>query len=276
MLISASRRTDVPAFHGDWFMRRVREGFVEVANPFNPKQVKRHSLLLEDVDAFVFWTKNPRHFFSHLDELDERGYHYLFQFTLNDYPRLLEPSMEPFERRVETFLDLSDRIGPHRVLWRYDPIVISSLTPWDYHVERIGRTAERLRGHTERLTVSFVDFYGKVKKRFRRLSEAESVTFTDVHEEACDAELERLCGFLRETGGRNGLAVSSCSEKADLNRFGIPPGACIDGELIKRVFSLEKHFPRDSHQRKECLCAKSADIGAYDTCPAGCVYCYGC
>ena len=125
MIISASRRTDIPAFYAEWFIRRIRAGYCLVPNPFNSQQVQRVSLLPEDVDAIVFWTRNPRPIFSHLAELDERGYRYCFQYTLMDNPAPIDPASPHPPASVATFRDLAHRISPQRVIWRYDPILIS-------------------------------------------------------------------------------------------------------------------------------------------------------
>ena len=146
MIISASRRTDIPAFYADWFINRVREGSCEVPNPFNPRQVATISLKPEDVDSIVFWTRSPRPLFRHLRELDGRGFFYYFQYTLLDYPAVIDSHTPPAWRALDTFRALADRIGPERVVWRYDPIVLSEITPPEYHLETFGRLAAALRG----------------------------------------------------------------------------------------------------------------------------------
>src|SRR5512135_950390 len=129
MIISASRRTDIPAFYSRWFMNRVRAGYCTVPNPFNANQVKRISLLPEEVDVIVFWTRNPRPLFPFLKELDVRGVRYYFQFTLLDNPRSIDPKTPPAESALQTFRALSEQVGPARVIWRYDPLVLSQITP---------------------------------------------------------------------------------------------------------------------------------------------------
>ena len=337
LIISASRRTDIPAFFSGWFMDRVREGVVEVANPFRPDQVRTCSLRPEDVEAIVFWSKNPSPLFEYLDELDARGYRYYFQFTLNDYPSLFEPGVPPVEERIGIFKAFSDRLGPGRVVWRYDPIVVSSLTPAAYHVERFERLARSLSGYSERVVVSFVDFYGKVAARFRRTSEREGIRFEDLTEPSRREELLRFAKQMACIGAGFGFTVTSCAEPVDLTGAGISPGACIDAGLVERLWggagghaggsvwdglsarppgekgrageparvelsgqlfredALATGLPqpgssdslvgkanacrevlakKDKGQRKECLCVQSVDIGRYNTCLHGCVYCY--
>jgi len=273
VIISASRRTDIPAFFSEWFMKRIEEGFVCVANPVNPRQVGRFSLLPDDVDAIVFWSKNPRPLMARLNELDS-GYRYYFQFTLNDYPPVFEPNVPGLGERLDTFRTLSDRVGPDRVVWRYDPIVVSSVTPPDYHLERIDGIASSLRGYTRRLVISLLDFYSKTEGRLSRLSSETGTMFRDIALPAYRTELLALARRIRGIGDGHGLEVSSCAEAVDLGDAGIPHGACIDAALIRRLFGIEKDFPKDRGQRAECLCAESVDVGAYNTCGHQCAYCY--
>lgn len=274
MIISASRRTDIPAYFGRWFIKRIEEGYFYRANPFNPNQVRGFSLLREDVDAIIFWTKNPEPFLPYLDFLDARGYAYYFLYTLNDYPALFEPGLPDIEHRVDTFRNLSRRISRQRVIWRYDPIIISSLTPVDYHLERIEKLSERLNGYTMRVIISFLDFYGKVKKRLIRIEGQQGITFRDIRG---DLFREELFDFAREfvrIVKSHGMQVQSCAEAVDLDQCGIIHGSCVDEDLIHNLFSVKKKFGRDNHQRRNCMCARSVDLGMYDTCRAGCIYCY--
>ncbi|MBE3575790.1 MAG: DUF1848 domain-containing protein [Firmicutes bacterium] len=274
MIVSASRRTDIPAFFAQWFMNRVNGGYFYAANPFNPRQVKGYSLLPEDVDAIVFWSKNPRPLMKHLDVLDSRGYRYYFQFTLNDYPSILEPHIPSFSNRLQTFKELSSRLGPARVIWRWDPIVISSVTPAEYHLQHIEKAAQALQGCSARLVISFLDFYGKVADRLERLTRRTGIVFRDLTLPEHRGELLNLAGRIREIGDKYGFGVYSCAEAVDLTEAGIPHGACIDGDLIRRLFGIKKKMRKDRGQRPECLCAESVDVGVYNTCSHGCAYCY--
>lgn len=255
-------------------MKRVKQGYFCVANPFAPSQVKRYSLKPEDVDAIVFWSKNPRPFMEHLAALDSLGYRYYFQFTLNDYPKVFEPNLSEFFQRVETFKELSRVLGFSRVIWRWDPIIVSSLTPPEYHIERIERAAQMLQGYSDRLVISFLDFYGKVRRRLERVSEDHGIKFRDISAPENRQELLELAGRISEIGKKYGFEVKSCAEATDLSQVGINHGACIDGELIRRLFGVDKGFRKDKGQRRECLCAESVDMGAYNTCSHECAYCY--
>ena len=272
MIISASRRTDIPAFYAAWFMQRVRAGFCTVPNPFNTNQISRVSLRPEDVDAIVFWTRNPRPLLAALDELDARGYRYYFQYTILDNPRLLDPRTPPVAAAVETCRRLADRIGPARVIWRYDPIVLSSVTDFGFHQERYGWIAEQLRGYTTRSVISFVDGYRKAARRRRALA-AQGVTFSDLAPETLPGFPDLLRGLVA-TAVQNHMEIVSCAEEIDLAGYGVRPGKCIDDGLLARVFGLQLDLRKDPGQRNACGCVVSRDIGMYDSCPFGCQYCY--
>jgi DNA repair photolyase len=274
MIISASRRTDIPAFLGEWFIKRIKAGYFYRINPFNSKQVTGFSLLPEDVDVIVFWTKNPSPFLKHLDILDKKGYKYYFQFTLNDYPALFEPTQNPLEERIATFKALSSRLGRQRVIWRYDPIIISTVTTMEYHLDRISNIAQKLNGYTDRLIISFLDLYGKVKHRLRKIETEYSLKLEDLTLSINRQQVLTLSKTISHIARLNDMAVYSCAEGIDLQESGIFHGSCIDAKLIKRLFNVSKDFSKDKNQRSECLCAESIDVGAYNTCKGGCSYCY--
>ncbi len=271
MIISASRRTDIPAFYSPWLINRLKAGWCLVPNPLNPKQVFRVSLSPHDVDAIVFWSKNPLPLLSRLDEVDDMGFRYYFQFTLNDYPAALEPGLPPIEKRVDIFLQLSQRIGPQRVVWRYDPIIISNLTPVGYHCERFSWLAERLNGATHRVMVSFVCLYRKTMRRLSRLEQQDSFKFD--RDTTSQANLE-LLKELAAIAAQNGIQMLTCAATPEINTAGIPPGKCIDDSLIRQLWGRDVRYRKDPAQRQHCMCTLSKDIGAMDTCLHGCVYCY--
>jgi len=271
VIISASRRTDIPALYSDWFMNRVRAGWCAVPNPLNSRQVSRVSLDPRDVDAIVFWSKNPAPMLLHLDELDSRGFRYYFQFSLNDYPAQLEPNIPCLIDRTKTFLSLSSCIGPPRVIWRYDPIIISNVTPGEYHRDRFARIAKELRGATHRVMVSIVDFY---RKTDRRLSELERVGFAFDRQAASSAGMAALLRDLATIAGRYDIQVFACAEGHELSGTGIRPGRCIDERLLNSLWALNLRYTKDPAQRDLCLCTVSKDIGMNNTCIHGCPYCY--
>jgi DNA repair photolyase len=270
MIISASRRTDIPAFYSDWFMRRLRAGFVDVVNPFNFHQIRPVDLKPESVDAIVFWTRNARPMLKYLPEMDRAGYRYYFLYTITGYPKELEENLPPIQNAIDTFQRLSEAVGPQRVIWRYDPIVISSITGPDYHRENFEKIAAALSGHTGRVIVSFVDMYKKVERRLKRISENDGISFTSPESQ----QIINLSNDLKMTADSCGLEIRSCAEEIDLVSSGIKPGKCIDDDLINSSFGLNFPYRKDPHQRKACRCTASVDIGAYDNCGYRCVYCY--
>jgi hypothetical protein len=272
MIISASRRTDIPAFYAQWFMNRVRAGYCTVPNPFNPSQVTTISLRPEDVDVIVFWTRNPRPMFRHLEELDRRGYRYYFQYTLLDNPRLLDRKGPPVVASLDTFRELAGRIGPERVIWRYDPIVFSNLTDTRFHQETYARIARALRGHTYRSVISLLDMYRKLDKRLHALAGqgVEVVDYDGKPDQCFDELMHTMVGAAHQ----NGMDLFSCAETRDLQVYGIRPGKCIDDDYIRDVFGLEVSHRKDPSQRAACGCVVSRDIGIYETCLFGCQYCY--
>lgn len=271
MIISASRRTDIPAFFSDWFMHQIEAGDCWVRNPFNPKQSLQVSLEPDRVEAIVFWSKNPAPLMKHLGDLDKRGYGYYFQYTLNAYGPELEPHVPAVEERVETFIALAKRVGPRRVIWRYDPIVISTATPFDFHIEAFGRLASLLEGHTKRVIVSILDYYRKIE---RRLAELERLGNLFDRDAARRPTMGELLLKLRNRAVSSGMEIFACAEELDLSSLGILPARCIDGDLIHDLFGSAASTKKDRGQRPACGCAESRDVGTSNTCRHGCRYCY--
>ncbi len=266
MIISASRRTDIPAFFAPWFFNRIDEGFVLVRNPMNPKMVSRISLSPDIVDCIVFWTKNPRPILDYLSRLDNFGYHYYFLFSLNGYGPLLEEKVPPVDLVIDTFCALSGKIGKERVIWRYDPIVLTDEMDAIYHLRHFRTLAEQLSGATETCIFSFLDLYQKCR---RNLSGIDIVN--------PDLDLIRdLSLQLNDIASGYGINLSACAE--DLTRPGlegrIRPAQCIDDRLVGRISGREVSLPKDKNQRALCGCVESIDIGAYNTCGHLCKYCY--
>lgn len=272
MIISASRRTDIPAFYSKWFMNKVRDGRCTVPNPFNRNQVASISLAPGEVDVIVFWTRNPGPLMSDLEELDQRGYRYFFQYTVLGYPRLLDRYSPRIRESIATFIELSDRIGFERVIWRYDPIVLTSLTDVSFHLENFERLAEAFRGYTRGCVVSIVDIYRKSRKRMRQIVKGVGPV---VSPNSLNADqLESLMAGINSCAEKNGLIVNSCAERLDLKPYGICPGKCIDDVYLNELFNIHVSSRKDLGQRKACACVVSKDIGMYDSCLFGCQYCY--
>ena len=272
MIISASRRTDIPAFYSKWFMNRISAGYCAVPNPFNRKQVGYISLKPEDVDVIVFWTRFPRPMFRYLAELDRLGYCYYFQYTIMNNPRSIDPKTPSLKPAIRTFKALADRIGPERVIWRYDPILFSTETDARFHERSFERIALDLCGYTRRSVISIVDIYSKAKKRLAKL--AKKGVEINSPDDRLGGEFHRLMHALVRIAEQNSMEITSCAEEIDLRPYGIRPGKCVDDEYIKNVFGVEVTGKKDPGQRKACGCVVSRDIGMYDTCLFGCTYCY--
>lgn len=262
MIISASRRTDIPAFFSDWFYKRIEKGFVLVRNPMNIHQVGRVNLRPEIVDCIVFWTKNVRPFVERLSCIAQ--YRYYFQYTLTGYGRKLEPNTPPIKESIASFKLLSAKIGSNRVIWRYDPIIITDEQTPKFHVNHFTYIAQNLAEHTERCVISFVDYY---RKSIRNMA---SISYSMISEN----EIYELSCQLADIGKKYGINLVSCAEEIDLEKQGIAHGKCIDDKLIEEICGFALNVDKDKNQRAECGCVASVDIGAYNTCPHGCLYCY--
>jgi len=271
-IISVSRRTDIPAFYADWFMERVRAGYCTVPNPFNPNQVSRVSLKPSDVTAFVFWTRDPRPLIKYLPELDRMGFHYYVQHTIIGYAREIDPYSPSVKESIRALKRLSSLIGREKVIWRYDPILFSDITPSAWHEKQLSYLIDSLKNYTKRLIISFVDPYPKSRVSASRVSGARIAAFApDVFEPETYRGLAEFIG--REAAGAS-LEVRTCAEAADLIQYGIRKGKCIDDELIRAITGSELALKKDPSQRKLCGCVVSKDIGINNTCLFGCEYCY--
>lgn len=271
-IISASRRTDIPAFYAEWFINRIRQGYCLVPNPFNRHQVSRVSLLPKDIDVIVFWTRNPRPLFPYLNELDQLGLRYYFQYTLMDNPRWLDPKSPPVDAALRSFCDLAALVGLKRIIWRYDPIVFTQSTPAGFHKARFEKIATALTDQTCRAVISVVDPYAKAAGRMRKAA-VESGGLLDLTIPFPDWFID-LVETMVQVSSQRGMEIVSCAERWDLQPYGVQPGKCVDDEYIFQTFGLQVTHRKDPFQRKECGCVSSKDIGMYDTCLFGCQYCY--
>ncbi len=265
MIISASRRTDIPAFYSEWMINRFREGYVHTKNPMNPNQIKRIELSPDHIDCIVFWTKDPEPMLPRLLELDDMGYHYYFQFTLTPYDRGIERRLRDKKEILQTFKKLSDSIGEDRVLWRYDPILLNEDITIGYHKSSFEKLCRELQGYTGSCTISFIDLYAKLR------SAVQEKLIRALQEE----EMHQLSYIFSETGYKYGMELKACvTEEFDFSLYGITSAACIDPTIIEKICQKSIKIKKDHNQRKGCNCVQSTDIGIYNTCANGCVYCY--
>ncbi len=262
MIVSASRRSDIPAFYSEWFLNRLKEGYVLVRNPMNPAAVSRVNLKPGSIECIVFWTKNPEMMLGKLDRL--KPYPYYFLFTITPYGRNLEKNLPPKENIIKTFITLAGKIGKEKVTWRYDPILLTDRIDRDYHYEHFEYLARQLAAYTDRCIISFLDMYQKCKRNlagFNIILPGES-------------EMREIAGNLNIIAEKYNIIMETCAEDIDLSGVGIRPGKCVDNRLINRITGKNLEIPRDKHQRKTCRCVESVDIGAYNTCGHHCLYCY--
>ena len=263
MILSASRRTDIPAFFSEWFVNRIREGFVMARNPMNYNHISKINLSPEVVDCIVFWSKNPAPLVPFLDEI-KKAYPFYFQYTINCYERDLEPNLPSVDERIRTFLDISEKFGKDSVVWRYDPIILTDRYTPEWHTKTFARIAERLKGYTDTCVFSFVDLYDKVKNNMKQFA-----VFP-----LSEAETETISAAFSRVAMANGMKLNTCSEAVDLSRYNIGRSCCIDKSRIEKLTGREIKAKKDNNQRPECGCIESVDIGQYNTCLHGCKYCY--
>lgn len=263
LILSASRRTDIPAFYSDWFYNRIKEGYVCVRNPVNMRQISRIELSPEVVDGIVFWTKNPLPMMSKLKDIAD--YPYYFQFTLTAYGKDTEPYV-PSKSRVliPAFQQLSKMIGKEKILWRYDPIFFSEKYTVDYHCQCFKMLAERLEAYTEVCTISFLDRYKNTAANMHTLKPQSEIK----------VQQEEILQRFAETAKEHGISIAACAEQLELSKYGISHGCCIDRRRFEKAAQYRLDMKKDPNQRKECGCIISVDIGAYHTCWHGCRYCY--
>lgn len=305
VIISASRSTDIPAFYAKWFFNRLAKRYCTWINPFN--QQKQY-ISFSKCKVVVFWTKNPAPILPYLHILDEMGIHYYFQVTLNDYVNEgFEPNLPSVEKRIETFKELSRLVGPDRIIWRFDPILLCSTISPRLILEKVWHIGSLLKGYTRKLVFSFVDIKTYRKVQNNLIKETSFFTKENVeHGEGTDSQrteiIEGLAKF-REIWKNEGwdLQLATCAEYLDLEAYGIEHNRCIDDRLLERIFSDDKELVyylhtgklpepdifgsipeipdtiknlKDKGQRKLCGCMISKDIGMYNTCRHFCVYCY--
>jgi hypothetical protein len=267
LIISASYKTDIPTFYGEWLMNRLDAGYCKVHNPYGGKPFTV-SLLRPDVDGFVFWTKNLGPFMQPLALIHERTFRFVVQYTINSYPRALELSVVGANSAIGHMRTLSERYGENAAVWRYDTIVFTSETPFEFHVENFKGLAEQLRGTTNEVVISFVQMYRKTEKNLNLASDRFGFTWTDPSAD----EKRRLVKELFRLAQQNRMLLTICSQP-ELLDGGAEATRCVDAVRLSRIFGQSIQAKLQAN-RVGCGCYASKDIGEYDTCPHGCVYCY--
>lgn len=268
MIISASYKTDIPTFYGEWFRNRLQAGFCRMVNPFNRNQHYKVSLRPSEVDGFIFWTKNVGPFLPVLDLVASRQQPFVVQHTINGYPRGLESRVINADRSVDSLREVSRRFGEKVAVWRYDTIISSSLTPPDFHRQNFRQLAHQLEGVTDEVVVSFMQVYKKTRRNMDEAGRQHSFEWDDPPTEEKLALLADLVGIAQ----LHGMKLTMCSQPEYLAP-GVGIARCVDAERLREISGSEFRAKLQGG-REACGCYKSKDIGDYDTCPHGCVYCY--
>ena len=291
VVISASRATDIPTFYSDWFISRWEAGYIKWTNPFNGKPLY---VSFKNTRVVVFWTKNPRPMFKYLDYMDKNIPNYYFQYSLNDYDKEgFEAKVSSVESRIKTFKELSQRLGKKRVVWRFDPLLLTNTIDVPELLRRVKNIGDQLQDYTEKLVFSYADIstYRKVQNNLKK-DEVPYIEFTP-------ETMEEFAKGISEINKEWGLELGTCTEKIDLDKYGIVHNKCIDDDLMIDIFSEDKELMdflgveiaepslfdterkvtkkrnlKDKGQRKDCGCVMAKDIGQYNTCPHECNYCY--
>jgi len=303
LIISASRSTDIPAFHSEWLINRLKRGYACWNNPYRPAIPQYVSF--QEVRLIVFWTKNPKPLMPNLPVFDRLGLHYYFQFTLNNYEKEgFEPNVPPLQSRIETFIRLSELIGKEKVIWRFDPLLLTGQLTVSELLTRIRELGNQLICHTDQLVFSFADILSYQKVKNNLIQETEIFNQSNIHcaEFSTSQKIEfadKIHQLLLEWRKINpDFRIATCAEDIDLEKYQITHNKCIDDVLIERLFPNDlklmdllgvkpkeqllfgKEIPvkktnlKDKGQRKACGCIISKDIGSYNTCNHLCIYCY--
>ena len=267
MIVSASYRTDIPALYGRWFLNRLAAGSCTVANPYGG-QTMTVDLRPEAVDGFVFWTRNIGPFRPALDAVGRLGLPFVVQMTVTGYPRALETSVTETDAAIAALRAVAEAFGPRAVVWRYDPILITDLTSAPWHAANFRRIAAALAGATDEVVVSFAEIYRKTARNLAAAARSHGFAWHRPDPEAQHA----LLADLSAVAGDCGMTLTLCTQP-ELAGAAYPPARCVDAQRLSDI-AQRPISSRQKGNRPGCLCAESRDIGAYDTCPQGCVYCY--
>jgi hypothetical protein len=288
VIISASRSTDIPAFYSDWFFNRLKEGYVKWKNPFNGVSLY---VSFQNTRLIVFWSKNHKPIIEHLDYLDERNINYYFQFTLNDYDaEKFELKVPSVRKRIETFIELAERVGKEKVIWRFDPLILTDKIGVDELLHKVENIGNQLKNHTDKLVFSFADI--KIYKKVQNNLRSNSIPYQEFNERT----MNEFAAGLQRLNENWHFELATCAEQIPLEKYGIVHNKCVDDDLLIKLFSHDKvlmdflrvkpdifnpngaienkRSNKDSGQGQFCRCIVSKDIGEYDTCPHLCEYCY--
>lgn len=274
MIISASYKTDIPAFYGPWLMQRLQHGYCKMINPYGG-QIYTIDLSPEQVDGIIFWTKNINPFMRYLPEVERMGYPFLIHHTINGYPRALESRVVDTAQAIASMQQLAATYSPERLVWRYDPILFTSLTPPEWHLRNFEQLARALQGTVDEVIVSFAYVYKKSARNISLAAREQKFSWHEHSSEDVEEKFRQLLTALAHIARAHGMQLRICAQKRFLVAGLVEEARCIDSLRLARVAGrAATNVKRQIGGRPECACGASKDIGAYDTCPHGCVYCY--
>ena len=260
MILSVSERCDIVAFYMEWFYNRLQAGFLDVRNPFYPKQVSRIILDKEHIEAIVFCTKNPEPLYKRIKEIP---YPFILHVTITPYLNDIEPFVPDKKKTIAIVKKISQEIGKDRVIIRYDPIFISPKYNIDYHKKMFTRLCEEIDGYTNRIIISFVDLKRNTLKN-RKILNMEPLT---------KEKIEDLASFMGRVATKNQLMITTCAENISLEKFGFENMPCTPEASIQKLLNNQKKY-RQNKTRENCSCIDMVDIGNYNVCHHFCRYCY--
>ena len=260
MILQVSGRTDICALYPQWFINRIKEGYVLVRNPYNPQQVSYINISSEVVDCIAFCTKDPQNMLPHLSTLDQFKYKYYFMVTITPYDHDIEPGIRTKFEIIKTFINLSKLIGKNKVIWRYDPILLNERYNIEFHLQMFEKMCRLLYKYTNQVIISFIDIYQNIIGKFNPIS---------------DKDVYYLAEHLGLIAAKYNLQIQTCSERYHLEKYGIKKGSCLNKQYLENLIGAPLEI-KNNQNRSNCSCLASIDIGAYSCCNHGCTYCYAC
>ena len=260
MILNTGLRTDIPGFFSEWFYNRIDDGFVYVRNPYAKNQIYSYRLDPELIDCIIFCTKNPKPMFENLEKIDK--FNQYWHITITPYEKEIEPNIPPMNDVLESFKYLSKKLGKENVTLRYDPIFINEKYTLEKHIESFEYIINSLSGYTTEAIISFIDLYEKTKRNFPKAIEVTK-----------DERL-KLGKEFAQIGKKNNITIKTCVEGSELDKFGIDSSGCMTKEVIERAINKNLNVPKQKARNGECYCLLNNDIGEYNTCDHGCLYCY--
>ena len=260
MILNTGLRTDIPGFFSEWFYNRIEDGFVYVRNPYAKNQIYSYRLDPELIDCIIFCTKNPKPMLENLEKIDK--FNQYWHITITPYEKEIEPNVPPMNDVLESFKYLSKKLGKENVTLRYDPIFINEKYTLEKHIESFEYIINSLSDYTTEAIISFIDLYEKTKRNFPKAREVTK-----------DERL-KLGKEFAQIGKKNNITIKTCVEGTELDKFGIDSSGCMTKEVIERAINKNLNIPKQKARNGECYCLLNNDIGEYNTCAHGCLYCY--